>query len=72
MWDASSPVNWRAGALAAVHAWGRLTGPSYGASLLLLLPRAATFLVQASLFKEFPDPFKVRGLNAPGTQTLAL
>lgn len=39
---------------------GRLTGPSFmGASLLLLPEQPKAFLVQASLFKEFPDPFKV-------------
>ena len=34
--DAGSPVNWSVGALEAVFAWGRPTGPSFTKELMLL------------------------------------
>lgn len=60
--DAGSPVNWSVGALEAVFAWGRPTGPSFtGSACCCFSPEQPSIPSpgQASLFKEFPDPFKV-------------
>ena len=86
--DAGSPVNWSVGALEAVFAWGRPTGPSFtGSACCCFSPEQPSIPSpgQASLFKEFPDPFKVHDqmllapdsgpgfkLLQPGSRTSAL